>query len=195
MRKDAVNLYEFSWLGVAEYSFHKKWGTKPQQLEAINLAIAYEPKSEYLPEEMFISALVHKFVLQMEMSYFRSALETYADLIEQETLSDQVKAQLAAYVDKITQIEEDHTSYSMSHDIGESGYWRYPLLWNRFALKPQKGDISHVRVHCDRKYIGFEFSEEMIYTVDGDPGNCSVSFHGEPGERVTLYRDITETGV
>ena len=45
LRDIARNLYEFSWLGVAEFSFNQKWGSKKDQLESINLAIAYEPRS------------------------------------------------------------------------------------------------------------------------------------------------------
>lgn len=188
LRDIARNLYEFSWLGVAEFSFNQKWGSKKDQLESINLAIAYEPRSGYLPEDSFVAALANKFRLQVELKHYQSALNTYEVFKDQESVTEPTKQQLKSYVSRINDIKRDKIAFSIVDEITEGGYWSYRLLWNRFNIDAVEGAVSEIRLYCDRAYLVLPYDNEMVYNVDRerDQGGCWVYVYGLSGTNVTL---------
>ena len=188
MRPDTQNLYEYSWLGIAEFNYFKKWGSKAEQLRALEEAIAYESSSKFLPEELYLSAMLNKFMLEYELNYFRSALYTYEDLIALDTMDSNWNQQITKFVERIKEIQRDKTAFSLVDTVDANGYWSYSLLWNRFALKSEAGTVRHLRVRCDRRTIGLDYEEDLVYTIQGDPNACFVSFRGEPGDNVKIIQ-------
>ena len=190
LRDIVKNLFEFSWLGVAEFSFNEKWSTKGDQLDSINLAIAYEPRSGYLPEDMFVSALASKFRLRMQLKHFQATLNTYNVLMNQASVTQTTKEQLKMYANRIAEIRSNRVAFSVLGEVAETGDWTYELLWNRFALDVGEGEVSDIRLYCDRTYLGLPFNNDMVYDIDSEDeqGGCGLSVYGQLGATITLHQ-------
>ena len=188
MKKHVRNLYEYSWLALGEYSYMSKWGSPSEQLRALESAIAYEVESGFLPDELFVSSLISKFVLETELNYFRKALNTFNTLLRQESFTDAQEARLSDYVGRVKEIGKQKTAFAVSGVFDNRGQWSYELLWNKFAIQSNKNQDLDLKLLCDRRFVGFEFINELVYKVEGDPGKCTVFLQGKMNEGITLVQ-------
>lgn len=186
LRQTSRTRFENSWLGIADYTFEKRWGTKQSQLDALNRAIAYVATSHYLSADTFESALISKFLLEVNLKYFKTALSTLEKLQRQEVVDDEVLAGLQTYVEQIERLRNNQTPFSVGYEFPANRNWEYDLLWNSFSLRTVSGNASSLTVLCDRGTKQLTFEREVTHEMDGDVGNCSVYVHGSQGDEVLL---------
>ena len=188
LRSRAKSLYEFAWLGFAEFTYQRKWGTKEEQLRALQQAIAYEPKANYLPEEMFQAALASKVILDFQLKNYRPALSGYNTFMGLETGKEDFESTLKVVANQIIKLQEDRTPFAKADVFNQFGRWSYPLLWNTFALDLAEAPTSGLMLHCPRKSVTFEYKADLKYQVPDSVGNCTLFIEGSPNSAVTLYQ-------
>lgn len=188
LRGRAKSLYEFAWLGFAEFTYHRKWGTKEEQLRALEQAIAYEPKANYLPEEMFHAALASKVILEFQLKNYRPALSGYNTFMRLETGKEDFESTLQAYADRIIKLREDRSPFAKADEFDQFGRWSYGLLWNTFSLDLAEPPTSDLMLRCPRKSVTFEYKANLKYEVPDSVGNCTLFVEGSPNSAVTLYQ-------
>lgn len=188
LRNRARNLYEFAWLGFAEFTYHRKWGTKQDQLRALEQAIAYEPAARYLPKEMFHSALASKTVLEFQLQNYHEALANYRAFISLRSGNEDFEAALKAYADRVLKLIEERTPFAKTDKIDQFGRWSYILLWNTFALDLAETPTSDLMLRCPRKSVTFEYKANFRYEVPDSVGDCTLFVEGSPNSELTLYQ-------
>lgn len=188
MQELAKNLYEFAWLGFAEFIYHQHWGTQEDQLQALKQAVAYESKPIYLPKDVFASALASKFMLEVQLQYFQNALSTYQKILKLDALTSELKSTLTTYSAKVLEIKENRTSFAKTDQFDKVGRWNYRLLWNTFALELSNPAANDLRLSCDRKSVTFDYDPNMKYEVPNASGDCTLFLEGTPHSSITLYQ-------
>ena len=181
----ARNHYEEALLHLARFHYLREWGEAAQQLQALDRAIAHEKTAKYLPEQVFISALVAHFGLLAHTRDFARALETYETLQDFE-LDDHVLTALQADAKQIRALKSDNRAYSVGGEIDTSANWYYDLFKDDFAVLDVDGDVAEVKLRCDRKYVFWRFDPEVVYHVNDDYGDCHLTLVGDPGTTFQL---------
>lgn len=186
LRQTSRTRFENSWLGIADYTLEKRWGTKQSQLDALNHATAYTATNNYLSADTFKSALVSKFLLEVDLKYFETALSTFGKLRNQEVIDDELLASLQTYVDQIEEVRSNQTPFSIGYKFTATRNWEYDLLWNIFSLRSVNGNTSSLTVMCNRDIRHLTFEGEITHEMEGNVGNCSVYVRGTPGDEILL---------
>lgn len=184
---DVHSLYEDAHLNLARYLYFLKWGSEEQQLIAITRAIAYEDDQGYLPENLFRSALLTQFQLQVKLQHFGAALSTWGKL-ESLELDAQTRAACAGAVEKILQLQESDAAYEVSGEIGSQNSWFHTLLKSTFTIDLLSGRVAELKLRCDRHYVFFRYSPELRYQVNREFGACNLEVIGDPGSRIRLVQ-------
>ena len=188
LRKVAKNRYEVRWISVADSAFQAKWGTKRQQLVALGKALAGVTGSSVLPPSTLLTLFYSKFRLELELNELRSALETYEKLKRLQNLPRETAAELEEIIAVVNESKDDRIPFAVNKQIDERGNWHYKLLWNKFSLAAESGEIVDVKVRCQTQLVNIDFAENMAYEVKGDAGLCTLMLRGEPGDQITLVQ-------
>lgn len=188
LRDRAKTLYEFAWLGFAEFTYHRKWGTKHDQLRALAEAIAYEPDARYLPKEAFHSALASKTILEFQLQNYQVAMSDYHAFLRLDTGKEDFEAALKPYADRVVRLKEERTPFAKTGEFDQFGRWSYCLLWNTFALDLAESPNSDLMLRCPRKSVTFEYKANLKYEVPDSAGNCLLFVEGSPNSALTLYQ-------
>ena len=188
MQTYARNLYEFSWLGFAEFVYHQQWGTKEEQLQALKQAVAYESKPIYLPKDVFASALASKFMLEVKLQYFQNSLSTYRKILKLNSITPDLKSTLTTYSTRVLELKENRTHFAITDQFDKVGRWNYRLLWNTFALELSNPDSNDLQLSCDRKSVTFKYEPNMKYEAPYASGDCTLFLEGTPHSSITLYQ-------
>jgi len=182
-----TNLYEDSYLGLAEYRYATRWGDEAQQTAGLHRAIASESTAHYLPKSLFVSALRDLLRLQVAAQNFSDALSTWETLLKA-GVDQNTFAQIKPTIDRIEALRtDDRAYYEVPGRIVESS-WSYRLFKNRFRFDVSEGKITDVKVLCEKKYVAFKFDAELDYRVSDRFGRCSLAISGEPGTQFKLIQ-------
>jgi TonB family protein len=180
------NLYEDAFKGLAEYSYAVQYGNADQQIAGLYRAIANESEARYLPRDTFEFALTNLLRLQLKMSLFSEALDTWAKL--QKVVGD--KKTLATFEPIIAQVEilrSDDRPYIVSGDLKDGG-WFIQLFKSNFRIAVISGQISTLKLRCERSYRTFEFDPELEYHVPKQAGLCHLEIDGSSGSKFKLVQ-------
>lgn len=188
LRERAKTLYEYAWLGFAEFTYHRKWGTKHDQLQALAEAIAYEPAAHYLPRDVFHSALASKTILEFQLQNYQVAMSNYHAFLRLDTGKDDFEAALKPYADRVHRLREERTPFAKTDEFDHLGRWSYCLLWNSFALDLSEPPNSDLMLRCPRQSVTFEYQANLKYEVPDSAGNCLLFVEGSPNSALTLYQ-------
>lgn len=188
LRRKAKNLYEFAWLAFAEFTYHREWGTKTDQLKALEHAVAYEHTARYLPEEAFVSALASQIVLQVQLSYFQGALTSYRRFVNLQAPKSQFESALATYMERVQEIKDKRTPFAKTDQFDKLGRWSYRLLWNTFTIEPAEKPTSDLMLRCDKKSVAFPYEPDIRYEIPDSAGDCALFLEGSPNTEITLYQ-------
>ena len=181
----ARNHYEDALLHVAKFYYLGKWGEPDAQLRALDRAIAHETTAKYLPEEVFIHALLAHFGLLTQMRDYHRALEAFESLSPFE-LDEETRAALQADAEQIRILKTDDRAYSVAGVIDDTANWYFDLFKDDFAVLDVHGEIAEVKLRCDRKYVFFRFDPAMAYHVNDTYGDCHLTLVGNPGTTFQL---------
>jgi len=177
------DLFEDALVGFATYNYATKWGDNLQQLAGLRRAIAGR---SYLPVDVFRSALLACFELEVSAHEYGEALDTWSQL-EKTNIDKSTAARLRGIVDHVEKLRFDNTSYALSGEMTD-GTWYLHLFKRHFRALVSEGYISQVKLRCDKNYLFFAFDPKLNYEVSGKDGDCSIEFVGAPGTRFELVQ-------
>ena len=181
----ARDFYEDSLLHLAKFYYLRKWGEAGEQLRALDRAIAHETTAKYLPEKVFVAALVAHFGLLAQTRDFVRALDTFETLQEFE-LGEPTATALRADAEQIRALKTNNRAYSVAGAIDASANWYFDLFKDDFAVLDINGEIVEMKLRCDRKYVLWRFDPAIVYHVNGDYGSCHLTLVGDPGTSFQL---------
>lgn len=180
------NLFEDTFFGLANYYFAAKWDTEATQLYWIKRAIAKEKTAIYMTDETFLLALRTQFRLQAKLLDLQGAIDTW-NLIKGLTKDPSVLDPLGPTVAQIESLRADSRAYSVNGTIGSES-WELGLLKRHFSINVAEGQISQIKLRCEKKYIYFDYNPELQYNVAASAGQCSIQLVGDPGTRFELIQ-------
>jgi hypothetical protein len=183
---EVQNLYEDSFLAYSKYFYDRKWGTEVEQLADLRRAIADEKIDRYLPEGAFVDALTAKFALEVKSSDYGNALATWAVLgpvARKESLSGLQQA-----VDDMNRIRDSDESVRLSARIEKGTSWSGRMFKKRFYLDVKNGEVSEIKLRCEKQYVYFKYDPTLRYSVSGKSGECYIEVVGDPGTSFDLVQ-------
>jgi TonB family protein len=175
------NLYEDAYTGIVQYMYARQWGTPSQQLDALNRAIAEEPRAHYLPNELFRGALLDSFRLQANLHMYSEAMTTW-DRLQHTGLDKGTAMKLKEVIARLDAIRKDDSAYTVQGAI-EDGRWHLHLFKRHFQVRVNDGQVSDVKLRCDKHHYMFAFDPSLQYTLNSHAGDCSIELLGAPGTR------------
>ena len=193
LRQTSKTRFENSWLEIAAYLLSKRWGTKQNQLDALNRATAYMSTNKHLPADTYTSAMVSKILLEIDLKYFKAAQGTLNKIRREDSVDADILRELQSYEKQIEEVKSDQRPFSVRYEFDTARVWVYDLLWNRFHIHPIRGDISSLTVMCDRAVEHLRLEHGLDHEVAGDVGDCSVYVRGNPGDEILLSQRKTPT--
>ena len=182
---EARDFYEDSLLHLAKFYYLREWGEPEAQLRALDRAIAHETNAKYLPEKLFVSALVARFGLLTHTRDFARAVETF-ELLRDFEIDEETRTALESDVQQVLALKTDDRAYSVAGEIDASANWYFDLYKHDFAVLDVVGEIAEVKLLCDRKYVFFRFDPAIMYHVNDDYGRCRLTLVGNPGTSFQL---------
>ena len=158
-------------------------------MRALDRAIAHETTAKYLPEEVFIHALLAHFGLLTQMRDFHRALEAFESLSAFE-IDEETRAALQADAEQIRILKTDDRAYSVAGEIDDTANWYFDLFKDDFAVLDVHGEIAEVKLRCDRKYVFFRFDPAIAYHVNDTYGDCHLTPGRQPGNDIPAKKDV-----
>jgi len=180
-----ANLYEDAYLGPAWFNYYRVWGTPAQQLDALQRAVAFEDDARYLPEDAFRRVLESIFMLAGSTNDFAQALAAWRKL-EKLGVPPEKEAQLRSMVGEIESLRADDRSFVVEGDFGERTSWFISLLKKRFRIVVDEGELTEIKLRCDKRYVLFPYDPGLEYRILDDYGDCGMELIGDPGTRFRL---------
>jgi TonB family protein len=183
------NLYEEAFYHYGRYAYFLKWGTDAAQLLELRLAIAGEKKPEYLPREVFSSALAARFVLETSAGDHGNALETWETLTPYAArLPATMRTSLQTAADQIRALQNGTQSFGYSGEIDTNGYWGGMLLRNRFSIVVANGAVREIKLRCQKQYLFFNYQAGVEYSIGAKSDHCGIEVIGDPGTTFRLIQ-------
>jgi TonB family protein len=184
----ANNLYEDAYLGFAQYLYAQQWGSRAEQLEGLERAVAFEKESRFLPKAQFSRALRAMFALQIDRSDYAGALQTWGLLSDRRLGADaKLLSVIRPLVDEINTLRTDSRSITVKA-VMQTSSWSLSLLKHKFQVAVNQGHIAEVKLRCDKKYVFFVFDPTLQYTVSPGFGQCQIELVGDPGTEFALVQ-------
>ncbi|MET0657590.1 MAG: energy transducer TonB [Steroidobacteraceae bacterium] len=181
---DARNLYEDAYLNIARFTYHSKWGTEADQLADLRRAVAFERKPHYLPKDMFVSVLTQQLLLELKLHQFGSALKTWETL---RPLSAKQDAEsLQRKIDEVEALRKSDLAFSTAGDINKGRSWNGRLLKDQFSIRVTSGNVSEIRLRCEKQYLTFAYDSSLEYRIEGTAGSCTIEVIGTQGTTFEL---------
>jgi TonB family protein len=180
------NLYEDAYYGLAQYRYAIKWGDEKEQMSGLRRAIASESSAHYLPKTLFVSALRDLFRLEVGAQDFAAAISTWETMLKA-GIDQQTRSDLQPVVDQLNVIRADDRAYAIDGQIIESS-WEYRLFKSWFHVTVSEGQITGVRLLCDKKYVEFKYDPALDYRVSSRFGQCALVLSGDAGTQFRLIQ-------
>jgi TonB family protein len=180
----ATNLYEDAYRNFALYLYYVNWGNDEQRLAALNGALACEGEDPYLDKSTYSSALQAMLVMQIERRRLGDAMETWRVLsrIAPETQLDPLRP----VMERITQLQKGHQLIRTPGEIIKGTSWFTKMFRRQFEIVVLSGEVSEIKLRCEKSYVFFRHEAGLRYTVSERDGQCSMQVIGDPGTKFEL---------
>jgi hypothetical protein len=76
----------------------------------------------------------------------------------------------------------------MSARIAEDSVWNGILFRNRFSIAVTSGDISEIKLRCEKQYLFFRYEPGLQYSIGAKQDRCSIEAVGNPGTTFDLVQ-------
>lgn len=182
------NLYEEAYMQLAKYRYAQKWGNEWDEYQALARATAMDGDRGFLPDDALFVMTQLTLELELKLNYLARALGTISRLRK---MSDDAEhhAIWTGIEAQIDTIKNEGKPFSNRHVVGSSNSTVYKLLHSSFSLAPVgDGELSELRLHCDKGSVGFGFDPEIRYEVNRKWQNCGLIVIGTPGTEI-MVRD------
>ena len=180
-----LNLFETSYLHLAQYTYHARWGTAEQQYAALRKASFVDGRQEFLPTELQTRVMLSELQVALKLNLLGAARATAGALLDRELTEEQREFAERA----LTGIEQaaQAEGYLMTNGrIAGGNRFFHRLLKSQFTFEAVEGDIAELRLHCERGYVGFVYQAGMSYSVDDALRGCVLTVIGDPDTTFAL---------
>jgi TonB family protein len=172
------DLYEDANKSVSSYLYHARWGTKAEQLADLRRATDGETTPRFLPEKTFRLALVTMLKLQASLNDFGGALATWKILQPLAPQND--LPELQRFIAEINALRNDNRPVRLSGRFGGKSNWNGVLFKPHFQIRIASGNVSEIKLRCEKGYVFFKHQSGLEYTVQAKEGLCNIELVGEP---------------
>ena len=179
------NLPEDAWLSAAKYTYYEKWGTRAEQLEVLNRAVAHERGDAYLPRDAFRHAQLNRFRLLVSLNHFAEAIAAFESLQELDP-NDERLLDLQAVVDNLEELRRDDRAFTVDGELDDHGLWSHRLFKDHFSLRDIEGAVVELKLYCDTAFVFFRFDDSKTYRIGEGHGDCNLTVVGNSGTAFTL---------
>jgi TonB family protein len=153
------------------------------QLSSLS-SIGLKNKKTISPEQEW-SILQQKFILQVKLNHYKSALSTYNKLEKLELAKPYIPALL-----RIKQQVEDYITgendIAILGDIKENFAWYHSLARNTFTLTNIQGSLNKLDVRCANKRHVYTVEENNTWNIPSSWKSCSLYIYGADNTKFTL---------
>lgn len=183
MKKNkSMHLSEYNYLQLLSADYAKELGNKPGQLHHLNrVAKALERLSN---EEQQLSVLYQVFNLQVELSKFQAAHNTYEKLRKMPS-AEPYLPQFAEVLEKVEQVIAGDKNLIIAGKIKHK-VWGTELVRKEFSLTDIEGSLHTLDVRCANKRHVYTIEEDNTWKLPASWGNCSIYVFGEAKTRFNL---------
>ena len=150
-------------------------------------AVSGSGQERFFEAGSYIAFLFHLFVLQVNHSYYREALDTAYDLADLEGTSD-LMGQINPTIEQIKSLRLNDSLIFTKGAINNINGWSIGLVKNTFLFSEVEGEIDELKLRCSKKYVFLEYLEDKIYQIPKSYGWCDLSVIGTPETQFELVQ-------
>lgn len=183
------NSYEDAWFWVLKSELNKARNNETGQLRSLRRALSIKHpvkgSNKFYSNELHLSLLQEKFVLEIKASLLSDALKTYA-LINQLPDNEDTVSRLQKYALDAKNVITESPYISVSAEIQKSGNWWHRLSRNRFSFADIQGELDSVELRCDNKREIYTVASDSVWNIPQSWGRCSMMVIGDPQATFSL---------
>ncbi|GGF54552.1 energy transducer TonB [Alteromonas lipolytica] len=180
MKDDQLwNHIESAYFWLADSYYAKAIQDDARELKSVRRATIIENESIKKSTRQYL--LQRRFVLAVNLSEYRDALETYNKLVELAGDDQSQLAQLSLYADQVRELMTSTEPMIRKASIDDEGRVFHELSRNAFELNIAQGDLHEVQIRCDNKLSRFTAVSQSQWHIPSTWGHCSVFVSGTPG--------------
>ena len=180
-----MNLYEDAYYKLGQFQYAQKWGTEAEQIAGLKGAIAGEKSPRYLEKQTFINVLNVLLTLQIKEQDPGGALQTWERL---KAVDPKGSAKWQPTIDKVSALRTANAKIRTPGRIDASGHSFATLFKNRFSIEVTGGQLSDLKLRCEKQYLIFSYRPDIEYSIDGRNSECTLELVGEPGTAFALVQ-------
>lgn len=183
MKKNkSMHLSEYNYLQLLIADYAKLQDDKEKQLHHLNRAA--KALGRLSDEKQQLSVLYQVFNLQVELSKYQSAHETYAKLVDLPA----AKPYLPQFTEVMTKVEQVIAGDKNLIIAGKIKHkvWGTELVRKEFSLTDIEGSLHTLDVRCANKRHVYTIEEDNTWKLPASWGNCSIYVFGEAKTRFNL---------
>jgi TonB family protein len=183
-------LSEHAHLKLVKADYAKEIGNKRLQLSSLNsISLSHE---KVISPEQKLSILHQKFILNVQLNRYKSALNVYKEFAELE----QAKAylsQITKIKDKIENLIDSNKEIIVNGDIKERDFWYHSLVRNDFSLTNIQGSLNKMDVRCANKRHVYSVEENNTWKIPASWQGCNLYIYGQNNTKFTLIEHPEKT--
>jgi TonB family protein len=179
------NLYEDRYRQLALATYAQKWGTEQEQRNALKHALAGEKRPLYLEKNVYVQVLNNLLQLQLKTLDLGGALKTWEQLRDSGGKESIVRWQ--GTMAKVQALRSEPNEVRVPGRIEHSS-WFLELFKNHFSLDLRSGQVSDIKLRCQKQYLLFRYEPGVQYEVKGKNDECTLELVGEPGTTFELVQ-------
>jgi TonB family protein len=142
-------------------------------------------QAKIISPEQALSILHQRFVLEVQLNHYQSALATYNELEKLELAKpympqfNDMKKRIEAFIASDRQI-------ALYGDIKDKDFWTHALVRNDFSLTNIKGSLHKLDVRCANKRHVYSVEENNTWKLPATWQRCSLFIYGDNNTQFTL---------
>jgi TonB family protein len=196
MAKGEWNLYEYSRLWLVRSMIAHARGDAKAQLAALYKTVG--KKGDFVEKRLLAAVLPMMLQLELVLSDYSSALETYAQLQKLTNKTDDFESltnavnRLRAILDS-EQILLSPAKLSSCDDC--KGRWTYEPLRRTFAFDNVAGSLDELELRCDWRLYRASIGENLSWNIPDSWGKCQLHVYGASNTTFDFleFPEATET--
>ena len=181
----ALSLDEDAWHNMLLDEYYAHWGTPSQRLAVLRRAAGMQDRNFFLPARLLGDALRSRLALEIQLSDFGGALQTW-EIVAKAKKTDEFPKTYQAAIDDIHKRRTDDRSHTIAGEVDHRGSWFVQLLKRKFAIAVPSGKVSHLKLRCERGFFSYEFEPGKQYETDENAGECQLQAIGKAGTALEL---------
>jgi len=158
---------------------------KNNSLQLSSLSSIGLRNEKIISPEQKLSILQQKFILQVKLNHYKSAMSTYNKLEKLDLAKPfipglfKIKQRVEAYI-------AGNSDIVILGDIKENYAWNHSLARNTFTLTNIQGSLNKLDVRCANKRHVYSVEENNTWSIPSSWKSCSLYIYGADNTKFTL---------